>query len=309
MLFALFRRKDAGDLGLVHEHDFFAEGKPTRQVYMIMDNAPYHKGLAMQLKSKSKAQIVDILKKKEVESISFLHSIFSESGVKSTITCHLESPFTNMATGFPTKDGLLTAALTALTHNDPFYAEPPWRRLLSTVRWGPDTADSWTVIFSPPYVPKQIAVELTWADGKNYVASPECHATDQAGVRTSQHVIGQLLHRWYSQPFSFYQSLFTHCEKEMDAWRKQDLTDGYDVILSGSISDNNLAGVPPSEHFDRWKQKAGLLGSTSPAGDDDIEHYEEDDTWATGDGTVRDHPEEGEEGVAGQDYDHDDDAV
>ena len=82
---------------------------------------------------------------------------------------------------------------------------PPWEKVIAYANF------DWEIIWSAPYMPKHIPVELKWADGKNYVAAPE----QQSEQRTVSDVIDMLRNKWYTGPTTGA-SQFEHCERKMD---------------------------------------------------------------------------------------------
>lgn len=209
-----YRRLDKGDADLVGIKPFYdwILDRPTRAVYMFMDNAPYHRGVAYQLQDKSKDAIAALLRAKGVTEIEFSH--IGPSG--QPVTGHAEVPpdGKSFARNFPNKEQLIEGALKAFKALDEQLDVPPWQRLLDSVKdkWGRgDSIDGWNVSFTPPYLPKQIAVELKWADGENFVGNAE----NQSERRSTATVIELLRKRWYSGVTSGAK-LFSHCEKEME---------------------------------------------------------------------------------------------
>ncbi len=96
--------------------------------------------------------------------------------------------------GDPSADDLRIAALQALGRKPPGIDKPPYDFLLCSKKgkWGPTESAGWTVIYSVPYVSAQIAVELNWAIGKNYVANPIINSWGKSVAR----VINMLRHAW-----------------------------------------------------------------------------------------------------------------
>ena len=138
-------------------------------------------------------------------------------------------------------------------------------------QWGPDNSPGMSVIFSAPYVGamNQIAVELNWANGKNWVGA----AANQIENRTSAQAIKQIRERWFGPGATNCENYFLHCEAEMDNWIVLDRESG--GPLSGSVA-GKLKGFPAD--LNEWRELAGMS-----LGEDENTREEDDDTYFTGD--------------------------
>ena len=78
---------------------------------MILDNAAYHKGIALQLESKTKDEIATILRLHNIASIEFDHP----GADGAPITAHAQVPAVDAkwAHGFPTKAELIQGAVSS----------------------------------------------------------------------------------------------------------------------------------------------------------------------------------------------------
>lgn len=228
---------------------------------MILDNAAYHKGIALQLESMSKDEIAAILRELNIETIEFDHP----GADGATITAHSQVPAVGCkwTIGFPSRPELIRGAINALKVRNPEVDRPPWEKLIRRADF------EWEIVWSAAYMPKHIPVELKWADGKNFVAAPE----QQSEQRTVSDVIDLLRDRWYNGPTTGA-SQFEHCEKEMDIWIEQNEVD--DVFLSGSVFDNTFR-VPSEDVLNEWRIYAGLIDAGNSL------DLEAQDTYLTGD--------------------------
>jgi hypothetical protein len=227
---------------------------------MILDNAPYHKGIALQFESKTKDEIAAILRLHNISSIEFDHP----GADGAVVTAHVQVPVDGVkwAVGFPSKSELIQGAVNALKARNANVDRPPWERLLDRANF------HWEIIWSAPYMPKHIPVELKWADGKNFVAAPE----QQFEQRTVSDVIDLLRDRWYKGPTTGM-SQFQHCEREMDLWVAEN--EENDDFLSGSVL-NSTFSVPSDAVLDQWRIAAGIINA-------DNSLIVEQDTYLTGD--------------------------
>ncbi len=197
------------------------------------------------MESKSKDEIAAIMREHRIEVIEFDHPVADGA----TITAHAQVPAAGCkwTVGFPSKPQLIQGAINALKVRNPEVDKPPWEKVISRANF------RWEIIWSAAYMPKHIAVELKWADGKNFVAAPE----QQSEQRTFRDVIDLLRDRWYNGPTTGA-SLFTHCEKEMDLWIEQNEIDA--EFLSGSVLNNTFC-VPSKDVLNEWRIFAGLINT------------------------------------------------
>jgi hypothetical protein len=155
--------------------------------------------------------------------------------------------------------------------------------------WGEGPV-GWSIIFTPPYSPKQCAIELKWADGKNFVANPR----NKRNCETFALAIKAIRRRWYKGPTKC-SDLITHCELYMEQLIQeaydQDSTlmhvdpDNYSKHVSERLA--YMKNKPNEATLRRWKEIAGMKQDGS---DEDT-----NDTFFYGDGLE----EDGFEGEAG----------
>lgn len=261
------REFEAGTLDPPAEKGFYdwEADRPLRALHMQMDNAPYHWGVTCQLASMSKEAIGTLLWDKGVREVLFPHT--SATGEPITARAEVPKPGTaqKWKSGFPSKPQLLAAAKTALLTLDPQLVEPPWQKLLRSVKdeWGPPGEDGWEVDPACPYVSDEIAIELKWAVGKNHCALPE----QQQPNRLIATVIDQITTYWYTQmgPKTF-DGIFRHCDDQMEKWMRNDREQNGGP-LSGRLG--SLQGLPTAEEYKVWREKAGLMGDDAVTGDED----------------------------------------
>jgi hypothetical protein len=128
--------------------DFWRDDKPVREAVIVMDNAPYHHGVGLQLKSKNKDEIAQILKSKDISTIEF--STKDCNGAPVVGHCEID----HMERGWPNKSQLVEGAIKALKKKNVTLTAPPWKRIVESKRgkWGPADSPGMSVIFSAPYV-------------------------------------------------------------------------------------------------------------------------------------------------------------
>ena len=108
--------------------------------------------------------------------ITTIKYLDAKTGLVTEASCN--TPFPQSA---PSKPALEEAAFEALFKVNPQLVIPPYRKLMEEMRgeWGPvvkegeEVGPGWSIIFTAPYTPTEGAIELKWADGKNYVGKPE----------------------------------------------------------------------------------------------------------------------------------------
>ena len=205
----LQRRKDERKLPNPPPYDFwdFAEsdqyphGRPLVKFILSMDNAPYHHGVVVQLSQKSKEEIASILRDQGIDHILVSQPPHDDGRLRSDLRFEvpLKIPDTDTFAPWPRNDPTAAqvreGALRALISKCPDLVSPPWKEMFARLKasWGP--LGGIDVIFSCPFISKQIPIELLWADGKNYVAHSRQHV-DGVGSRSLAHVHDMLLNRW-----------------------------------------------------------------------------------------------------------------
>jgi len=120
--------------------------------------------------------------------------------------------------------------------------------------WGPFGGID--VIFSCPFISKQIPIELLWADGKNYVARSRLNV-DDVGIQSRARVHDMLLIRWEGHAgdnYSKSDELFAHCIKVMNTYIARDKAMDADSPLIRRIGSLTVCQMPYKE----WIERAGV---------------------------------------------------
>jgi len=242
----------------------FELDRPTRALIECIDNAPYHHGIAIQLSSKSKPEIIKILQDKGINSVAY--DTTNEAG--NPMKLHVE--LGNIAKGKPTLPQLIKAARDALLVKFPQLVTPPYEQLMKNMqgKWGPEGSNSWTVIFTAPYTSTQIPVELHWADGKNHVANPKQYEKGRSSAQVVQH----LRNRWYGLngvKQSSCNDMFDHCNRVIDDFISDDQENDDECPFTGSLE--NLKGNP--DDLSEWRALAGMTVGQDLGDDENDAHF------------------------------------
>jgi hypothetical protein len=129
----------------------------------------------------------------------------------------------------------------------------------------------------------QIAIELNWANGKNWVGA----AANQCENRTSAQAIRMIRERWFGPGATDCERHFLHCEAEMDAWIELDHAEG--GPLRGSVA-GTLRGIP--RDLTEWRKLAGMS-----VDGEETNTEEDDDTFFTS--NIEGSAEDGNDSVDG----------
>jgi hypothetical protein len=243
---------------------------PSRTAVLSLDNAPYHKGIAVQLRSKSKKDIAAILRSMHIDSIQFKH-FNAETGA--TVLANAEVPAAGAVwpSGHPNTDQVREGALRALHARDSQLVELPYQRMINEVQdeWGPPGEPGLELVWNAEYISPQIAIELLWAVGKNEVG----RAVNQYEGRTLSQVSNILHEAWFADPFALSRKLFGHAHKIMEDAINLD-AERNGGPMSGSFP--NIQGLPTQEELKEWKQRAGMktAGAAPLDGEEDDETEE-----------------------------------
>lgn len=223
-------------------------GRPARELIMIMDNAPYHKGIQCQLGSKTKEEIGNILRQHGIEEIRTTRKNGDHMNYE------VPSKGTPWKHGDPTAEELRVAALQASKSKDPFFDKPPYEFIVKSKKgqWGPEDSPGWSIIPSAPYVSAHIAVELKWAVGKNHVANPVNHI----GSRKSLALITSMLrNKWYNDdnaPLKWFQTANSYELEDI----KEDMANDPDCpFINANLKD--LGGFGENDIIE-WKRRCSM---------------------------------------------------
>jgi hypothetical protein len=223
-------------------------GQPSRALHMSLDNAPYHRGISVQLRSKTKPQIAAILRAKQITRIYFTHK---DAVTGEDVMAHAEVPAAGAAwaSGWPNAEQVQEGAWRALREVDRQLVQLPFQKLIDQVRelWGPAGKDGLVMLWNAEYVSVQIFIEYIWGIGKNEVGRPN----QQFEGRTLAH-ISDILHKSIiKNDTTVCDNLLRHCEREMD----KAMDNG--GPLSGTIP-LWVRGLPLPEKLKVWKERAGM---------------------------------------------------
>ena len=269
-------------------YDWFND-RPVRSLVLLVDGAPYHCGMTIQLKSKSMEQIAELLRLKGVASIEVLTHI-DVNGGKHYMNYEVPGKGKKWGKkGLPSAAQVLKGARRAFKHADPTLLEEPWRRLLREKKdaWGPANRPGWIVSQNMPYAASKdwVPVEFSWADVKNHIGAP---SKENEEDRTFAKIAKQFNARL--RDGANCAALFRHCNSKMekDINRDHDENGG---PLSGEFP--HFDGLPDDKTLASWAKKAGY-----PKGSDfymgscfeptNADAMDEDDGNSDSDGTVVD---------------------
>ena len=240
--------KDAGELEPPSDHDFWdkVNEKPARKLINIIDNAPYHQALQVQLSNKSKKDYAMYLRGLGVAEIKFKRD-------DKEFNVEVPDIGKDWQVGFPTAAELRDVTLQVILSKKPELVKPPYAILMESKKdgvWG-EGPIGWQTVNSAPYVSScdQVSVEFKWSDGKNHVAR-KAHLLNGS----SRDVINCIRDRWYSN-VSKCVDLFRHCEEEMNRVINMD-HDENGGPMHGTVPD--VEGLPDDETLSRWMERAGM---------------------------------------------------
>ena len=238
---------------------------------MVLHIAAYHKGANRLLKSKTKDEIALLLRYNGISQIAV-------SNVDGTEMNYLvPAPNDRWMNNNPSADDLKAAARKVLRVVDPNFDRPPYQFLFDSKyrEWGPADSKGWRIIFSAPYVSTQVAVELKWTYGKNYVANPiSC-----SPKRSVAMVTDLLRQRWYSQECNPSKRI-DMARSFISEYIREDQADNPNECHFTNDDLNNLQGFT-DEDVARWKVECcmdmdGLDDATDDEAFDDEESDEEE---------------------------------
>jgi len=234
-----------------HGSTDYPNGRPLVKFIVSMDNAPYHHGIAVQVTQKSKDDLAQILRDHGINEIWVANpaegvpaeeedvrtprspgvlgvivevgqeivrglrgmvggGVNPHAGLKRFLVPGVGEQWPrNNPSAAQVKEG----ALRALNELKPNLVEPPWKDMFERARvsknWGP--LGGIEVIFSCPFISKQIPIEYIWSDGKNFVALSNQYVADG---RTLAHIHSMLLRRWEGKEGDKYSKscdIYNHC--------------------------------------------------------------------------------------------------
>jgi hypothetical protein len=146
---------------------------------------------------------------------------------------------------------LREAVLEIFQQKYPELVNPPWKNLFDKYKdaWGPDGMDGVKVVWSVPGTSTFIAIETSWAVGKNRVG------LNWFEGRSFQHILDMLLDEWLNPQKTPCSRYFLACERSINKWIKLDNVEG--GPLAGEIG-ATLTGIPDDATLREWKELAAL---------------------------------------------------
>jgi len=233
-----------------------------------MDNAPYHKGVLVQLAGHSKEDMAQICRLRGIQSIKY-NVRSADLNHTAEFNCEVPAPGQPWGpVGAPSVENVREGVFRALRQAARELVEIPFMHLIRELegKWGPPGAPAVEILWNAPMVSAQIAVELTWADAKNEVA----RAHKQNESRTLATISHTLQSRFTGDFDNKCNNLFRHAERFMTEAIDNDHTEN-NGPLSGPIA--TLSGAPSEAVLQEWREIAGITdGYTS-----EIEEEEDDD--------------------------------
>jgi hypothetical protein len=208
-------------------HDFydFENNMPLRIMDLMLDGAPYHMALPIQIGSLNKVKIAKLLREVGVVEIKVGDRVVKVPPVE------IEFKHSNSKTHPEyaiSKTDLVVAASKALTLAKPDINDPPWVSILKKA------AFQFRYEFSMPYLSSWLAIELKWADIKNYVG----HEDQYSNNRSLAELCDQIYDRINSN-HTKADSLLRSCEKNMNKWINT-IDIHHNGPFSGEISSEGL---------------------------------------------------------------------
>ena len=266
------RALDSGALPADNPWYDWENKRPTRTLVTNIDNAPYHHGVLVQLQSKSKVDIAEILRIKGIAQIQYLAT--DAEGNETTPWAQVPAEGQTWERAKPSTEQLRAAVFKILQAESSNLVEPPWKALVDSKRdaWGPPDRPGWIVRFNVPFTSPFVAVEHCFSYGKNFVGAPEqCFEG-----RSFAQIIKLLRNRWLSPGSTKCSAFFGASERAMNIAIELDHANG--GPLSGRIG-VDLQGIPSPEELRIWKQRAELCHAqddtttenNTDAGNDDID--------------------------------------
>ena len=238
------------------------EDRPTRSLVVFQDNCSSHHGVNVLVSSKTKKECLKVLRALEVTHITYKKTIEGNE-----VDFNYELPETGeFPHGNPSMDQVREGLKRVLQEKSPWSVRRPYDYIIerNANTWGPPGVPGLSTIFAAPNVSDEVAVELTWADGKGWVGNPRnCYEG-----RSWQDILDMLLDRWYNGKCHGKQ-MFSHCNKVMERAVNKDYEEN-DGPMRGKFPD--YEGLPNPEELMEWKKKAGM-------NDDEVEFEEEDDDY------------------------------
>lgn len=245
-----------------------AGGKPKRDMIVEQDNAKYNHGVECHIKSYTKKQCADVLRKLGVNQICSKHLM--SDGTLSEEIYNAEVPEDGqnwkMIRDYPSKADVHAATIKILQEKCPACIEPAFMYVVN--RKPQDRGFTINVTNTAPYTSPIVSVEFKWMNGIGYVGKAE----NQWEGRSPADVVKLMLKKWYNvvegvdrkrqkvlkspiHPKVFIDHVHKEMNKRIEKLQKEGST------LLGNIF--NLSGGPktPEEH-NEWRKRAGMTEKT-----------------------------------------------
>ena len=234
-----------GDVNSEHGFYDYEHDKPTRVLVEFLDNAPYHHGIMVQIKSESKKGIAKILRRLGVTEIKWTRLDADIGAVEHRVEVPEEG--SDWLKGHPNTKELQDSAYEAITEKKPELLQPPWRQL--QYDWGPDDLPSRIQVFNIPGTSTFVGIENLFAYGKNYVG----HHNQQFEGRSFKDIIDMLHHRWLGEGNTTGAAHFRMAHRFINQFIKDDHESG--GPLEGKIGE--LVDAPTLDTMNEWRNLAG----------------------------------------------------
>ena len=240
--------------------------RPTRALVVFQDNCASHHGIDQSITTKTKDECLKIFRMLGRTQITFKREVYGQ-----TVDFNYELPTTGpFPRKNPTREEVHEGLMRVLKECSPWSIRRPYDMIIEAKKdaWGPPHLPGLSTVFAAPYVSSQVAVELTWADGKGHCARPE----QQSNTRSFATLIKQLTDRWYTGPNHGWK-MFRHCGKVIEKAVAHD-SEEFDGPMSGTYP--NFDGLPDDNTLREWKMKAGILHTIDEIEEEDDEDEDED---------------------------------
>jgi hypothetical protein len=193
----------------------FAELHPGKKMFLVMDNAAYHKARDESWVSSSKSQnkhdLAHLLLDLGVSQLT------TTGAHPCTVPSHLFEA--KRSEGGPSKDDLLTAVQKWLAEH-PDHNRTVVEQLMSDA--------GHALVYTPPYCPEVQPIELLWAKVKRYVAARSTHGRSLTEAREQTEEGFEAVTRM------FCNSIVKHCHDWIDQFLQTDAAE--DLVQCGTLA-------------------------------------------------------------------------
>jgi hypothetical protein len=184
----------------------FKEMYPGKKMYLVLDNASYHKPRDESWVSNSTSQSKhDLIHKLLDLGVMELTTIAGPGKRQRVIPAHKFEA--SIGEGGPSKDDLL-AAVTQWLKEHPDHNRSVTEQLMSDA--------GYTLVFTPPFCPEVQPIELLWAEIKRHVAARSTHNRSLTETREQTEEAFEKITKM------FCNNIIKHCHDWIDSWLKTD---------------------------------------------------------------------------------------